>query len=234
MIAVWDEVLGREVACKLLASGASSTAFLREARATARLQHPGIVPVYDLGRRPDGTPFYTMKYLRGRTLSAAIHARKSLKERLELLGAFVDICQAVAYAHNQGVIHRDLKPANVMVGEFGETVVLDWGLARISGEAEPARTQGIILSSSDSSPLTLAGAVLGTPAYMAPEQAAGVEVDRRADIWPWPRTQRSAMPTRRCWERKWTPGVLAAGWRPIPTLGWSCFASSSPATSFRL
>lgn len=172
VFAIWDEVLQREVACKVLASGATSgpqmERFLREARATAGLQHPGIVPVHDLGMRPGGLPYYTMKYVRGRTLAAAIASCAGLAERLRLLGAFVDVCQAIAYAHEHGVLHRDVKPANVMLGEFGETVVLDWGLARLRGEAASAP-----------------GAVVGTPVYMSPEQAAGERdgVDEGVDIW---------------------------------------------------
>lgn len=187
--AVWDEVLGREVARKsLVASGGRpevAERFVREARATARLQHPGVVPIYDLGRRKDGTPYYTMKYVHGQTLAAAVQARRALPERLGLLSAFVDVCQAVAYAHSQGVIHRDLKPANVMVGEFGETVVLDWGLARIAdepGHPPLALPEGVM---QEDGPLTLVGAVLGTPAYMPPEQASGdpAAVSEAADIY---------------------------------------------------
>ncbi|HOH28702.1 MAG TPA: serine/threonine-protein kinase, partial [Candidatus Hydrogenedentes bacterium] len=110
--------------------------FLQEARITGSLEHPSIVPVYELGRREDDTPYYTMKVVHGKTLSKAIQAASSLRERLLLLPHFVNLCQAIAYAHSRGVIHRDLKPDNVMIGEYGETVVLDWGLARKLGGAD--------------------------------------------------------------------------------------------------
>src|SRR5690606_4846921 len=104
--------------------------FLQEARITGQLEHPSIVPVYELGHRGDGSLYYTMKLVRGRSLSKALSECKTLEERLRYLPHFVDLCQAIAYAHSRRIIHRDIKPANVMVGEFGETVVLDWGLAK--------------------------------------------------------------------------------------------------------
>src|SRR6185503_11573938 len=142
--------------------------FLREARITARLQHPGIVPLYDVGRFPDGTPFYTMRQVSGRTLDEAIAARKTLAERLALLPVLIAVGEAIAYAHSRRVVHRDLKPLNVLVGAFGETVVIDWGIAkeiggvvedRLTPEPEPAPGPD----------RTAVGAVLGTPAYMPPE-----------------------------------------------------------------
>lgn len=179
VLLVWDQRLEREVALKELSRPGrgreAAERFVREARVTARLDHPGIVPVHDLGRRPDGTWYYTMKPVRGRTLAEAVAAAGTLAARLELLDAFVDVCQAVAYAHSRGVLHRDLKPQNVMLGAYGETVVLDWGLAR-----DPAAA----LDPDD--PLaTRAGAALGTPAYMSPEQAWGRvdEVDERSDVF---------------------------------------------------
>lgn len=179
VLLVWDRRLEREVALKELARpgprGEAVERFLREARLTARLDHPGIVPVHDLGRRPDGTWYYTMKPVRGRTLADAVAAAGSTAARLELLDAVVDVCQAVAYAHSRGVLHRDLKPQNVMLGAFGETMVLDWGLAR-----DPTAAAG-----PDDPLATRAGAALGTPAYMSPEQAWGrvEEIDERSDVF---------------------------------------------------
>ncbi len=147
-----DEHLGREVAVKELLSqpnavGGSQRStnprssiqaarFLREARLTGQLEHPNIVPVYELGQRGDGTLYYTMKVVRGKNLANALDKAKNLSERLKLLGHYADLCDAIAYAHSRGVIHRDIKPENVMVGEFGETVVLDWGLAKPKYEHE--------------------------------------------------------------------------------------------------
>ncbi|CAN0591236.1 unnamed protein product, partial [Laminaria digitata] len=142
--ATYDRHLARQVAKKELltaeqeaaqaGSGSQSQAvarFLREARVTAQLEHPNIVPVYELGRRDGGELYYTMKLVRGRTLKAAIAAADDMQDRLSLLSHFVDLCQAIAYAHSRGVIHRDIKPDNVMIGEFGETLVLDWGVAKL-------------------------------------------------------------------------------------------------------
>jgi len=136
--AVRDLDLGREVARKeLLADNPMMRErFLLEARVTAQLEHPGIVPVYELGRGPDGRPFYTMRRIRGRTFGACLRECRDLRDRLGLLPAFVAACQAVAYAHCRGVLHRDLKPENLMVGEFGDTLVVDWGLAKVAGAAD--------------------------------------------------------------------------------------------------
>jgi WD40 repeat protein/serine/threonine protein kinase len=142
----FDATVGREVALKaldvprLLTAGVNlpvtEQRFLREARITGQLEHPGIAPVHDLGRRADGSVYYVQKLVRGRTLRDALKECKTAEERLRLLPHYIDICQAIAYAHGRGVIHRDLKPENVMVGEFGETVVLDWGLAKVRGKAD--------------------------------------------------------------------------------------------------
>ncbi|MBI2435833.1 MAG: serine/threonine protein kinase [Candidatus Hydrogenedentes bacterium] len=110
--------------------------FLREARITAGLEHPSIVSVYELGRREDGRLYYTMKLVKGETLTQSLRNASSLEQRMKLLSHFVDLCQAIAYAHSKGVIHRDIKPSNVMVGQFGETVVIDWGLARARDEKD--------------------------------------------------------------------------------------------------
>ena len=184
MLAVFDEHIGRDVALKeLLRNDTNRVAmrFLREARVTGQLEHPNIVPVYEIGRRPDGALYYTMKLVKGLTLAAALKKCRSLSDRLALLPHFHDLCNAVAYAHHRGVIHRDLKPENVMVGEFGETVVLDWGVAKVRGTADLPAEGGEGMDSGG----TLAGTVLGTPAYMSPEQAGGeVEnIDERSDVW---------------------------------------------------
>jgi WD40 repeat protein len=176
-----DKELGRPVAIKeMLHPGLTSELrFFREALITARLEHPGIVPVHEAGRWPDGTPFYAMKLVAGRPLKALIDEATSLDQRLALLPHVIAVCDAIAYAHSRGIIHRDLKPSNVIVGDFGETVVIDWGLAKDiadpddpSSPAEPSSAPG----------LTMAGTVLGTPGYMPPEQAAGV-ADTRSDVY---------------------------------------------------
>jgi hypothetical protein len=189
-----DAVLHRSIARKalLVPHPGIRARFLREARITAQLEHPGIVPVYELGRAADGTLYYTMKEVRGRTLRDALGEATTLPERLRLLGVLVDLCQAVGYAHSKGVVHRDLKPENVMIGAFGETTVLDWGLAKSAGEPDvtelgdidsfDAGTSGGAVSGSGS--LTRAGTVLGTPKYMSPEQARGdADLDARSDVW---------------------------------------------------
>lgn len=161
--------------------------FFREARVTGQLEHPNIVPVYELGRRDDGTLYYAMKLVRGRTLAQALREADGLLGRLKLLSHYVDLCQAIAYAHSRGVIHRDIKPDNVMLGEFGETVVLDWGLAKTRDQedlraGEMRREIKLLKEDTDA---TMAGATLGTPAYMSPEQAEGDldRVDEQSDVW---------------------------------------------------
>ena len=167
---------------------------VREARVLARLEHPGIVPVHDVGKLSDGRVFYAMKFVEGKQLDAHIAAVESLPERLRV---FLRMCDAVAFAHARGVLHRDLKPANIMVGPFGEVLVMDWGLAKISvrsGEdsavnsmraqrlrSAPARMK----DESTQGARTAHGAVMGTPGYMSPEQARGdVErVDARSDVY---------------------------------------------------
>jgi len=157
--------------------------FLQEAKITGQLEHPSIVPVYELGTRKDGQLYYTMKLVRGDTLSVAIKDCKSLQDRLALLRSFLDVCQAMAYAHSKGVIHRDLKPSNIMVGEFGECVVLDWGLAKMQRDVDAHRealektiSQLKLGDDKVAGMQTRSKDVLGTPLYMSPEQARG-EVD---------------------------------------------------------
>jgi WD40 repeat protein/tRNA A-37 threonylcarbamoyl transferase component Bud32 len=185
-----DEFIGREVAFKELlpaldassvSGSAAWTRFLREARLTAQLDHPGIVAIHELGQRADGTLFCSQKLVRGETLKKKLQRCGSLDERLQLLPHLIDACRAVAYAHSCGVVHRDLKPSNIMVGPFGETVVVDWGLAKRRGESEDA-----VSAAAPAEPeLSVYGAALGTPAYMSPEQARGAlaEIDERSDVF---------------------------------------------------
>ncbi|HET7499771.1 MAG TPA: WD40 repeat domain-containing serine/threonine protein kinase [Kofleriaceae bacterium] len=180
-----DRELGRDIAIKELISRGEidEVRFLREALITARLEHPGIVPVYEAGRWPDGTPFYAMKLVSGRSLRELIAERTTVEECVGLLHHVIAVADAIAYAHGRAIIHRDLKPANVIVGEFGETIVIDWGLAKdLTVDEDPVLGDGPLRVHGDDS-LTMAGSVLGTPAYMAPEQARGEHVDRRADVY---------------------------------------------------
>ncbi|PZR03767.1 MAG: hypothetical protein DI536_35520 [Archangium gephyra] len=137
VFAARDAALNREVALKTARKrGAEAGSFVREARITGQLEHPGIVPVHELGRTAHGELYCTQKLVRGRTLRTALEEATTLDARLKLLPHYIDVCNAVAYAHSRGVVHRDLKPENVMLGEFGETVVLDWGVARVLGTPE--------------------------------------------------------------------------------------------------
>jgi len=186
-----DEELHRDVALKQIqeryaGNPQSRSRFILEAEITGGLEHPGIVPVYGLGTYADGRPFYAMRFIKGDSLKDVIEsyhgsdgknkdqAERALEFR-KLLGRFVDVCNAIAYAHSRGVLHRDLKPGNIMLGQYGETLVVDWGLAKPVGRKEVGEGAEITLrppSASGSTP-TQAGAALGTPAYMSPEQAAG-------------------------------------------------------------
>ncbi|MCA9658535.1 MAG: protein kinase, partial [Myxococcales bacterium] len=176
--------LGREVALKELLSPSptSEQRFVREALVTARLQHPGIVPVYEAGRTAKGEPFYAMKHVAGEPLEAAIDACTTIAQRLALVPKLLDVAEAIAYAHHEGVIHRDLKPGNVMLGAFGEVVVIDWGLARSIDDDSDDGGDPDEFEIVDGA-LTIAGAVVGTPVYMPPEQARGAAVDARADVY---------------------------------------------------
>ncbi len=190
-----DPELGRTLALKILLEDHQYNPeilrrFLEEARIAGQLQHPGVVPVHDIGRLSDDRPYFAMKLVEGRTLAALLAERKSPAEELQrFLLVFEQVCQTMAYAHSRGVIHRDLKPANIMVGAFGEVQVMDWGLAKLltqdaSSEA-PVATEAPVVSSLSAVNFgqTQAGSVVGTPSYMAPEQARGLSVDVRADVF---------------------------------------------------
>jgi len=209
VLVVRDRMLGRYIALKELVSRTPSgdnagdttddnvktepavLRFLREARVTAQLEHPSIVPIHDLGRRADGTLYYTMKLVRGQTLSKAISQAASLEERLALLPHFVDVCQAIAYSHSKGIIHRDIKPANIMIGSFGETIVIDWGLAKPARAVETGEDRSNTGSEfprapiDEAIPLTKYGLYMGTPHYTPPEQAQGNvdAIDERSDVY---------------------------------------------------
>jgi serine/threonine-protein kinase len=198
---VWDRTLDRELAVKVLLVDPNQgpQALLRfraEAQITGQLQHPSIVPVHDFGTLADGRPFLAMKLIRGESLDRLLRQRPSVRDGLPRFLAIVEqVCQAVAYAHDQGVIHRDLKPLNVMVGAFGEVQVMDWGLAKRlrkgtapAPEPEPEDDPAATVAwegAPEAAEGTQAGAILGTPAYMPPEQARGeIElIDERADVF---------------------------------------------------
>src|SRR5262245_48607472 len=201
---VWlahDPELGREVALKELrpdraASPAHRARFLREAQITGQLEHPGVVPVYELARPPDGDePYYTMRFVRGRTLTEAaedFHKRRAegrsqQLDLLTLLNAFVVVCNTIAYAHARGILHRDIKGQNVVLGDFGEVVLLDWGLAKPIGRPEEAEVAPVLLRDPEvaGATQTIQGQAVGTPAYMSPEQAGGRldRIDRRSDVY---------------------------------------------------
>ncbi|MEP7274101.1 MAG: serine/threonine-protein kinase [Acidobacteriota bacterium] len=177
-----DTQLTREVAIKVLNTVELSPEMCqrmrREAEIIARLEHPGIIPVHDVGSLPDGRIFYVMKYVRGKRLDEHVQDSLSLNERLRL---FRTACEAVAFAHAHSVVHRDLKPENIMVGPFGEVLVMDWGIAKVLGDEEPTAPG----SGTPQRGVTAHGTILGTPSYMSPEQAAGDVgcVDQRTDVY---------------------------------------------------
>jgi len=202
-----DTELNREVALKEIQEQFADDSrhrarFEFEAEITGGLEHPSIVPVYGLGHTADGRPFYAMRFIRGDSLKEAIrrfhNAEKerqrdpsqSTLELRRLLGRFIDVCEAVAYAHSRGVLHRDLKPGNIMLGRYGETLVVDWGLAKALEQPEEPASEPIFEpplrpASGSSVEPTLAGAAIGTPAYMSPEQAAGRldQLGPRSDVY---------------------------------------------------
>src|SRR5262245_32527508 len=191
-----DTRVGRDVAMKVLrqryAKHPDTVArFVREARIQGQLEHPSIVPVYDLARTPDGRICFTMKRVHGKTIEQIIDGLNSKDKvfvenypRRKLLRAFAAACLAVDFAHSRGVLHRDLKPSNIMLGDFGEVYVLDWGLSKVAGLPDLLGERPVALPR-DSGTDTLDGAVLGTPGYMAPEQARGetASMDARSDVY---------------------------------------------------
>jgi serine/threonine-protein kinase len=197
-----DTDLGRDVAVKVLDGELAKRPavvqrFIEEAQIGGQLQHPGIVPVYELGLMADDCPYFTMKLVKGRTLAAILQQRKTpADDRGRLLAIFESVCQTMAYAHSKGVLHRDLKPANIMVGAFGEVQVVDWGLAKVlhrGGVADEKRAheslhtviETVRSAPGSSGSDSIVGSVMGTPAYMSPEQAAGEieKLDERADVF---------------------------------------------------
>jgi serine/threonine-protein kinase len=195
----YDTVLAREVALKVLrepviGDGGDRARFAEEARRVGRLEHPAIVPVYDLGELPDGRPFFAMRLVHGRTLAEALAARSTPAEDLpRWVGVFERVCEAVAFAHARDLIHRDLKPSNVMLGELGEVLVMDWGIAKaLAAGPHPAPARPVAppppaghSTTGPWGPETLPGHAVGTPAFMAPEQARGEagRVGKASDVF---------------------------------------------------
>jgi serine/threonine-protein kinase len=187
VMAARDEQVGRDVAIKRMRSASPSersvARFLREASIQGRLEHPAIVPVHEIGRDRDGLPFFVMKKLTGTTLSKVI-ADAELREKFPLqrvLGAFAEICLAVELAHVRGIVHRDLKPDNILLGDFGEVYILDWGVAKLIGEEDGEFAD---VSSGSGEHATAVGTTIGTAGYMSPEQACGMpDIDGRTDIY---------------------------------------------------
>ncbi len=195
----YDLRLGRSVAIKVIRPSLAQTdaavsRFLTEAYVTARLQHPGVPSVYEMGKMPDGRPYLAMRLIEGQTLASLLRAESGQSDGDDLsgrfLGVFEQVCQAVAFAHSQGVIHRDLKPSNVMVGQFGEVQVMDWGLAKVVRQeddlpASVASASGSTVETAAAEQATISGTAVGTPEYMPPEQARGEvdAIDERSDVF---------------------------------------------------
>nr|MBA2545079.1 serine/threonine protein kinase [Deltaproteobacteria bacterium] len=181
VVAATDRALDREVAIKqaLTDDDVQLARFEREVRITARLEHPSIVPIHDAGRDRNGRPYYVMRRLDGEHLSDRVEAATTARERLALVPNVLAAVDAAAFAHARKIIHRDIKPWNILVGAYGETLLIDWGLARELGEADDAD----LPPSGGPAGLTRAGGVFGTAGYMAPEQARGEAADARADVY---------------------------------------------------
>ncbi len=181
-----DTVLGRTVALKeaLSLDPEALRRFQRETRITARLEHPAIVPVHDAGITPSGAPFYVMRKVAGKALEDMVARADELPKRLALVPYVATAAQAVAHAHARGIVHRDINPSNILVGELGETILIDWGLAKAIGEAEdPTGPVSRVLEDDEDTVKTRAGIVYGTPGFMAPEQLRGKPVDEQCDVY---------------------------------------------------
>ncbi len=183
-----DKQFGRTVAVKEMTLGASNPDFIRrfllESIVTANLEHPGVVPVYERGVR-EGAPFYAMRKVAGKTLSNAISSATTLEARLALVPAVIRAAHALGFAHSRGVVHRDIKPDNIILGDYGETVILDWGIAKVRGLSDEHGPDSPLANVTENAKGTIAGSVLGTPSYMSPEQAKGdiESVDSRSDVF---------------------------------------------------
>ncbi|MEO8706903.1 MAG: serine/threonine-protein kinase [Kofleriaceae bacterium] len=191
VMAARDEQIGRDVAIKRMRAAAPSERaiqrFVREASIQGRLEHPAIVPVHEIGRDTDGLPFFVMKKLAGTTLAQILEDQKTQPATpkfslQQILRAFAEVCLAVEFAHVRGVVHRDLKPDNIMLGDFGEVYVLDWGVAKIAGEHDDDFSD-VDSSGGSGEHATVAGTTIGTPGYMAPEQVRGADIDGRTDVY---------------------------------------------------
>ncbi len=195
VLAAWDPELGRTVAIKVIADQARGSRellqrFVTEAKVTAQLEHPNIVPVYDMGISDEGEVYFAMRRVRGKSLGMILTGLREHDAELcdhwtqhRLLHAFVQVCNALGFAHDLGVLHRDIKPGNIMLGEFGEVLLLDWGLARFIESDQDARSSMSVATIEPAS--TLVGTVMGSPGYMSPEQAQGLNalMDARSDVW---------------------------------------------------
>ncbi len=189
-----DPQLERHVAVKIssVSENGEDPRFVKEAKVLAQLAHPNIVPIHNIGVDASGRPFYSMKLVKGRTLQAVLNLIRdgdaaAIKDypRTTLLTIFRKVCDAMMFAHNQGILHRDLKPENIMVGEYGEVLVMDWGLAKVLGEREEAASPVSLVNDTGDYGMTMEGEVMGTPQYMSPEQANGMvaALDARSDIY---------------------------------------------------
>ena len=203
VLLAYDRDFRRRIAVKVLhgdtRSAERASRFLEEAQATAQLEHPNVGPVYDLGVDPDGAPYFTMRWIRGRDLHEVIHDRDGSPSLVRLVQILQQAAMGVHFANSRGVVHRDLKPHNVMVGDYGEVLVVDWGLAKVIGVSQhearscsgatpaesPAPAETISTERAETGKRTLEGAVTGSPAYMSPEQARGdiAEIDARSDVF---------------------------------------------------